>query len=116
MQTAILLFTRDLRVHDHPALRAAAAEADRIVPLFVLDDALLEGFGAPNRVKFLFEGLHDLRESLAKRGAPLVVRRGDTIREVKRIADETSAEAVYLSGDVSSFAQRRVIRATAPLR
>jgi deoxyribodipyrimidine photo-lyase len=108
MRTAILLFTRDLRVHDHPALRAAAAEADRIVPLFVLDDALLEGFGAPNRVMFLFECLHDLRDSLAKRGAALAVRRGDTIHEVKRIADETSAETVYLSGDVSSFAQRRV--------
>src|SRR6187551_1577361 len=108
MRTAILLFTRDLRVHDHPALRAAAAGADRIVPLFVLDDALLAGFGAPNRVKFLFECLHDLRDSLANRGAPLVVRRGDTIGEVRRIADETSAETVCLSDDVSSFAQRRV--------
>jgi deoxyribodipyrimidine photo-lyase len=104
MGTAIMLFTRDLRVHDHPALRAAAAEADSIVPLFVLDDALLGRFGAPNRVKFLYDCLHDLRDSLAKRGAPLVVRRGDTVSEVKRIG----ADAVYLSSDVSGFARRRV--------
>jgi deoxyribodipyrimidine photo-lyase len=108
MRTAIMLFTRDLRVHDHPALRAAASEADRIVPLFVLDDALLDGFGAPNRVKFLFECLHDLRDSLAARGGPLVVRQGDSVREVRRIADEVNAEAVYVSDDVSAYSQRRL--------
>jgi deoxyribodipyrimidine photo-lyase len=112
MRTAILLFTRDLRVHDHPALGAASDQADRIVPLFVLDDALLDGFGAPNRVKFLLESLADLREALAQRGAPLVVRRGDTVGEVVRVAEQVDAESVHLSDDVSGFAQRR----TAALR
>ena len=41
--TAIVWFRRDLRVHDHPALTAAARAADRVVPVFVLDDALLHG-------------------------------------------------------------------------
>ena len=41
--TAIVWFRRDLRVHDHPALTAAARSADRVVPVFVLDDALLRG-------------------------------------------------------------------------
>ena len=105
-----MLFTRDLRVHDHPALRAAAAESDRIVPLFVLDNALLDGFGAPNRVKFLIEALQDLRDSLARRGAPLIVRRGDSVAETVRVAEQTGAEAVYLSGDFSGFARRRIAR------
>ena len=105
-----MLFTRDVRVHDNPALRTAGDEADRVVPLFVLDDALLGGFGAPNRVKFLLESLADLRESLAQRGAPLVIRRGDSVGQVVRIARETRAERVYLSDDVSAFAQRRIAR------
>src|SRR6187200_310609 len=108
MRTAIVLFTRDLRVNDHPALRAANDASDRVVPLFVLDDALLDGFGAPNRVKFLFESLHELRDSLGQRGAPLIVRQGDTLAEVKRLADEIEADGVYLSDDVSGFAQRRL--------
>src|SRR6478735_1941345 len=110
MRTAIMLFTRDLRVHDHPALRAANDEAERIVPLFVLDDALLDGFGAPNRVKFLLESLGDLRDSLAKHGAPLVVRAGDSVAETVKLAEQTGAESVYLSGDVSAFAKRRIDR------
>jgi deoxyribodipyrimidine photolyase len=35
---AVVLFTRDLRVRDQPALAAAAREAECVVPLFVLDD------------------------------------------------------------------------------
>ena len=45
-----MLSTRDLRVHDQPALSSAAARAHRVVPLFVLDDAVLARLGAPNRV------------------------------------------------------------------
>ncbi|MBM7491878.1 deoxyribodipyrimidine photolyase [Micromonospora luteifusca] len=36
-RTAIVLLTRDLRVHDHPALATTCAAFDRVVPLYVLD-------------------------------------------------------------------------------
>ena len=48
---AIALFTRDLRVHDNPVLRAAA-DSGRIVPLFVIDDGCAD-FVRPNRAGFL---------------------------------------------------------------
>ena len=41
--TAILWYRRDLRVTDHPALRGALDAHDRVVPVFVLDDRLLDG-------------------------------------------------------------------------
>ena len=37
MKTALILFNRDLRLHDNPAL-AAAARAERTLPLFVFDE------------------------------------------------------------------------------
>ena len=40
--TALLWFRRDLRVADHVALHAAV-EHDRVVPVFCLDDRLLDG-------------------------------------------------------------------------
>jgi deoxyribodipyrimidine photo-lyase len=47
--TAIVLFTRDLRVHDHPR-SPRLPRADRVVPLFVFDDAILGSrYAAPNR-------------------------------------------------------------------
>jgi deoxyribodipyrimidine photo-lyase len=40
MDTAIVVFTRDLRLHDNPALHQACARARQVVPLFVLDPAI----------------------------------------------------------------------------
>ena len=60
----VALFTRDLRLHDQPALSAAVERAERVLPLFVLDERLLGCFGAPNRVAFLLDSLQDLRRSL----------------------------------------------------
>ena len=111
MTTAIVLFTRDLRVHDHPPLAAATGTADRVVPLFVLDEALLgSGFAVPNRLAFLLESLADLDRSLRARGGALVVRRGDVVPETMAIAGETSAGAIHLSDDVSAYARGRLER------
>lgn len=105
MGPTIVLFNRDLRVSDHPALTAAAA-AGAVVPLFVLDPALLRR-GAPNRLRFLLDSLDDLRQSLRSLGADLVVRTGDTVTETTAVARATGASAVATSADVSAFAQRR---------
>lgn len=72
MDTVIVLFNRDLRTHDHPALAAACENARQVVPLFVLDPALPTG----RRSAFLSECLADLRRSLRERGGELVIRRG----------------------------------------
>lgn len=66
--TVVVLFTRDLRVHDHAGLTAAVESAEQVLPLFVLDDRVLDSFGAPNRLAFLLESLQDLRR-LAPAGA-----------------------------------------------
>jgi deoxyribodipyrimidine photo-lyase len=110
VRSAIVLLTRDLRVHDHPALAAAAAEADIVVPLFVLD----EGIPAPpNRAAFLLDSLACLRRSLRALGGTLFVRRGDVVAETMRVAAEARAEAVFLSTDVSAYARERERRLVA---
>jgi deoxyribodipyrimidine photo-lyase len=118
MRTAVVLFTRDLRVHDQPALAAAAREAEQTVPLFVEDRALRMAFGAPNRLAFLAESLASLDGQLRALGGRLVVRHGDVVAEVRRIVAETGAEAVHMSRDVSAYAQGRAERlaAAVPLR
>lgn len=105
-RTAVVLFTRDLRVHDHPALWAACREAERVVPLFVLDDAILDR-ASPNRVAFLRASLEDLRASLVARGGSLVVRRGDLLGEVRQVCADVGATSLHVSADVSGYAQER---------
>ena len=40
METAVVVFTRDLRLHDNPALHLACSSARQVVPLFIADPAL----------------------------------------------------------------------------
>ena len=105
MRTAVVLFTRDLRVRDNPALAAACAHAERVVPLFVLDPALQSG--SPNRVRFLHQALADLRGTLRARGGDLVVRTGDPVAETIEVARAAGAEGVAMAADVSRYARRR---------
>lgn len=105
---AIVLLNRDLRIHDHPALAAACAGAEAVVPLFVLDERLLSSPRAsPNRIRFLHESLAALGQALQDVGGRLVVRRGDPVAETLRIASETGAQVVHASRDVSSGALAR---------
>ncbi|WP_191298820.1 cryptochrome/photolyase family protein [Lentzea cavernae] len=107
MTTSIALFTRDLRVHDNPVLHAAAA-ADRCVPLFVLDDAIISSsFFNANRASFLTDCLTDLDASLRALGGALVVRRGQLADEVAAIVRAHDVTEIHVAADVSRYARRR---------
>ncbi|MEU6523528.1 deoxyribodipyrimidine photo-lyase [Streptomyces sp. NPDC046924] len=108
MTVAVVLFTSDLRLHDHPPLRAALAAADEVVPLFVRDPGVhAAGFDAPNRSAFLADCLADLDASLRRRGGRLVVRTGPVAREVRALAVECRASEVHMAAGVTGYAQRR---------
>ncbi|MEV7686972.1 cryptochrome/photolyase family protein [Streptomyces bungoensis] len=108
MHVSVVLFTSDLRLHDHPPLHAALDSADAVVPLFVRDRAVAAaGFDAPNRSAFLADCLADLDASLRERGGRLVVRSGDLVEEVCRAVTEADADEVHMSATHSAFAARR---------
>jgi deoxyribodipyrimidine photo-lyase len=100
MDTAVVLFTRDLRIHDNPALSGACAKARQVVPLFVVDPALT---APPNRARFLAESVAVLREL----GGDLAIREGDPVAETIWLAAEVEAGAVFIAADVSRYAAWR---------
>ena len=106
--TAIVWFRRDLRVHDHPALRAALEQDERVVPVFCLDDGLLHGRHASGpRTQFLLECLSELDAALRARGSGLVLRHGPPERELAELARLTKARTLHFSSDVTPFARAR---------
>lgn len=108
MSTGIVWLRRDLRLRDHPALRAALDRHERVIPVFCFDDRLLHGRHASGpRTQFLLECLAELDEALSDCGAGLVVRHGPPERELSILAREASATAVHFTRDVSPFARRR---------
>jgi deoxyribodipyrimidine photo-lyase len=106
----ILWFRRDLRLGDHPALAAAAAEGD-VLPVFVLDDTLLDSAGDVRRAA-LADALAHLRE--VTDGA-LVVRHGDPARILPALAAAVDATAVHVSAEPFPYGRRRDDRVRAAL-
>ncbi|MFJ1969848.1 cryptochrome/photolyase family protein [Streptomyces sp. NPDC087903] len=108
MNVSVVLFTSDLRLNDHPPLRAANDGSRQVVPLFVRDPAVDgAGFAAPNRLAFLADCLRDLDAGLRERGGRLVVRHGDIVEQVCKVAAEADADEVHMAADVSGYAHRR---------
>jgi deoxyribodipyrimidine photo-lyase len=102
--TALLWLTRDLRVHDHPALCAALEQSDDVVPVFCFDSRLLNGRHASStRTRFMFECLAELDERLGG----IAFRDGRPEQVLPELARELGARAVHATDDVSPFARRR---------
>ncbi|KAA0921263.1 cryptochrome/photolyase family protein [Streptomyces apricus] len=116
MNVSVVLFTSDLRLHDHPPLCAALDGSRAVVPLFVRDRAVdRAGFAAPNRLAFLADSLRDLDAGLRERGGRLVYRVGDPVDEVCKVVTETDADEVHMAAGVSAYAHRREERLRAAL-
>ncbi len=104
----ILWLRRDLRLGDHPALAAALAAHEHVVPVFCFDKRLLHGrHRSGPRTQFLLECLADLDGRLRERGSGLVVRHGKPERELVELARELGAGHVHVSADVSPLAGER---------
>ena len=106
--TALVWYRRDLRTHDHPALRAAVDAGEPVVPVFCFDDRLLQGrHRSGPRTQFLLESLADLREALGALGGALVVRRGPPEKVLPALAREGGATRLHFTRDLSPFARER---------
>ena len=111
---ALVWFTRDLRLHDHPALRAALDRSEKVVCVFCFDERLLGGRNASGpRTQFMLECLADLRERL---DGKLVIRSGPPERELPALARELDAGEVHFSADSGPFARERWRRVRHALR
>lgn len=95
MPTTLVLFDRDLRLHDHAPL-AFAAQRGAVVPLYVFspEDEGDWPTGAAQRA-WLARSLPALDAALRGKGAGLHVRTGRTLDAVAALFDASGADAVY---------------------
>lgn len=106
--TALLWLRRDLRLHDHPALRAALDTDEQVVPVFCFDNRLIHGrHSSSPRTQFLLQCLEDLDGSMRRRGGGLVTRHGHPERVLPDLARELNANHVFWTADVGPFARAR---------
>lgn len=107
-ERSIVVFTRDLRVIDNPAL-CLAAEQGEVFPLFVFDQKIVTASDLGNkRLTFLLESLEDLHSGLQKIGSSLFLRAGNWTEEIINFCKEKEAQTIHLAIDHSNLSQKRL--------
>ncbi len=101
MKKGIVWFRNDLRVEDNEALFRASEKFDQILPVFIINNKLLEKEDYDSakigsyRLQFLLESLQNLKESLESLGSGLLLRIGDPSEELAKIANDQKVDAIY---------------------
>jgi deoxyribodipyrimidine photo-lyase len=95
MSATIVWFQLDLRLDDQPALGFAVAAGNAVIPVYCLDIARESKWAPAGASKWwLHESLKSLDASLRAKGSRLILRSGDTVKELLALAKETGATSI----------------------
>ncbi|MGB4074014.1 DASH family cryptochrome [Pseudomonas sp.] len=112
---ALLWFKQDLRLDDHPALQAGLT-AECLLPLYVLDPALLQlnEFGTRrmgvHRARFLLESLVALESELRQRGSHLLVIIGTAEQTIAQLVAQFNLDQVLTLEEIAPDERAQVAR------
>ena len=92
----VVWFKKDLRVHDHAALTAAAASGGRILPLYIVEPGYWnQPEHSRRQFDFLKESLDCLADGLGRRGSHLVIRTGEAVAILCALHRQYGIEAIH---------------------
>ncbi|WP_380786527.1 cryptochrome/photolyase family protein [Sphingomonas sp. R86521] len=93
--TTLLWLRQDLRLHDQPALIAAAA-AGAVVPVYILDDDAPGAWAIGGAQRWwLHHTLDALSKALEAKHSKLILRRGDAVEILTKLMEETGADRIH---------------------
>jgi deoxyribodipyrimidine photo-lyase len=98
VQPVIMWLRQDLRLYDHPALSAAAANG-LVIPVYILDDETPKDWrwGGASRW-WLHKSLERLNADM-----PINLRRGESVSVLATLLNETGAKAIYFTRDYAPW-------------
>lgn len=101
MNTGLMWFRRDLRIHDNAALYHALKAHARVFACFCFDTEILDKLEdrADRRVMFIHQGVGELTEAMKRTSGALIVRHGKATEEIPKLAAELGVSAVYANHD-----------------
>lgn len=119
MSIQLVWFKRDLRLHDHAPL-AAAARRGPVLGVYLFEPAVVAAPDADaQHVTFAAECLTELRERLRRRGGELLLRTGDAVEQLAQLVDALPITALWAheeTGNAITYARDRRVRAWAKAR
>ena len=106
--SALVWFRRDLRDYDHAALSYALNHHQCVHCAFVFDSTILAALPRKDRrVEFILRAIEELDAALREYGGGLIVRQGDPVVEIPKLAAELGVSSVYSNRDYEPAAIAR---------
>ncbi len=110
--TGLVWLRRDLRLHDHHALRMALKACKQVWVAFVFDTDILShlldrGLTKDRRIDFIWQSLQEINTELQSKGGGLIVRHGKAVDIIPQLATELGVQAVYTNKDYEPAAIER---------
>jgi len=97
-------FRRDFRITDNTALSAAVKAGEEVVPVYITSDWKgSHNWTGPARQEFLCGSLASLAKNLEAIGGRLIIRRGDAVAELEKLALETGATEIFANRDPDPY-------------
>jgi deoxyribodipyrimidine photo-lyase len=107
-KTILVWFRKDLRIHDNEILAEAVRKGDTVVPVYCFDPRQFETTSFQTqktgaiRAGFLIECVADLKQSLQKLGADLIIRAGKPEDILPELVSKYEVTEVYHHREVAS--------------
>jgi deoxyribodipyrimidine photo-lyase len=107
---SLMIFRRDLRLHDNNALNAALESSKLVIPIIIYDTTLLEN---PNRsenaIQFMQESIFALKNQLEKEGKKLYLFKGKPWKIITNLVKnpELNISSIFINRDYTPYSQRR---------
>ena len=94
---------KDFRLSDNPALRAALASGETVLPVFLFEPVLLDGDETSGfHVAAWCEALDDLRQRLGAHGGDVLVIHGEAVDAFERIRGAVGIAAIHSHEEIGS--------------
>jgi deoxyribodipyrimidine photo-lyase len=114
MPLQLVWFKRDLRLHDHAPL-AAAARQGPVLGVYLFEPDLLAAPDADaQHLAFAVDCVAELRARLRRRGGELLLRTGDAVQQLEQLVSTLPVAALWAheeTGNAITYARDRRVRA-----
>lgn len=105
---SVFWFRRDLRLEDNTALHQALSTENKVLPIFILDEEIINELPANDpRVNFIYDNLYKIDQTLKTKNASLLVLTGQPIQVWKKLLQNYSVKSVFVNKDYEPYAIKR---------
>ncbi|NVK52686.1 MAG: deoxyribodipyrimidine photo-lyase [Flavobacteriaceae bacterium] len=101
-------FRRDLRLKDNRGLSNALQFGNKIIPLFIFDEEILNSLPKNDaRITFIYQTLEQLNNELKKFNTTLLIVKGNPIQVWCDLSNKYDIDSVYTNKDYEPYAIKR---------